>query len=178
MPIQRRRVYASATPFHSPMEYGYLDKLNLWPKGQFDKWIQENFAHEKIGDKIVARLDPGKQAKLREQLIERGQFVSQAISYDGYNAHFGVVPVTDSMKRGLDRIREGFDRARDQFTRMGKQGLARKTAAFEAVYTKNFLERERLPQAIELAKQARDQGWRVLIFSEHTADDLVPQREG
>jgi hypothetical protein len=167
-----KAVYMSATPFHSPQEYGYLDKLNLWPKGQFDKWIQENFAHEKVGDKIVARLDPGKQAKLREQLIERGQFVSQAISYDGYNAHFGVVPVTDSMKRGLDRIREGFDRARDQFTRMGKQGLARKAAAFEAVYTKNFLERERLPQAIELAKQARDQGWRVLFFSEHTADDL------
>lgn len=168
----RKAIYMSATPFHSPMEYGYLDKLNLWPKGQFDKWIQENFAHEKVGDKIIARLDPGKQAKLREQLIERGQFVSQAISYDGYNAHFGVVPVTDSMKRGLDRIREGFSRARDQFVRMGKQGLAKKTAAFEAVYTKNFLERERLPQAIELAKQARTQGWRVLIFSEHTADDL------
>jgi hypothetical protein len=171
-------VYLSATPFHSPMEYGYLDKLNLWPKGQFDKWIQENFAHEKVGDKIIARLDPGKQAKLREQLIERGQFVSQAISYDGYNAHFGVVPVTDSMKRGLDRIREGFSRARDQFVRQGKPGLAKKTAAFEAVYTKNFLERERLPQAIELAKQARTQGWRVLVFSEHTADDLFRRERG
>jgi hypothetical protein len=172
MENSRKGVYLSATPFHSPMEYGYLDKLNLWKKGQFDKWIQANFAHEKVGDKIIARLDPGKQAKLREQLIERGQFVSQAISYDGYTAHFGVVPVTDHMKRGLDRIREGFARARDQFVRMGKQGLARKTAAFEAVYTKNFLERERLPQAIELARQAREQGWRVLFFSEHTADDL------
>jgi hypothetical protein len=168
----KKAVYMSATPFHSPMEYGYLDKLNLWPKGQFDKWIQENFAHEKVGDKIVARLDPGKQAKLRQQLIERGQFISQAISYDGYNAHFGVVPVTDGMKRGLDRIREGFSRARDQFVRMNKPGLAKKVSAFEAVYTKNFLERERLPQAIELAKKARDQGWRVLFFSEHTADDL------
>jgi hypothetical protein len=28
----RKAVYMSATPFHSPMEYGYLDKLNLWPK--------------------------------------------------------------------------------------------------------------------------------------------------
>lgn len=167
-----KAIYMSATPFHSPMEYGYLDKLNLWPKGQFDKWIQENFAHEKVGDKIVARLDPGKQAKLRQQLIERGQFISQAISYDGYTAHFGVVPVTDSMKRGLDRIREGFARARDQFSRQGKPGLAKKVSAFEAVYTKNFLERERLPQAIELAKAARDQGWRVLVFSEHTSDDL------
>ena len=54
----KKGVYVSATPFHSPSEYGYFDKLNLWPKGQFENWIKENFAHEKIGDKIVAKLDP------------------------------------------------------------------------------------------------------------------------
>lgn len=168
----KKAVYLSATPFHSPSEYGYLDKLNLWPKGGFDRWIQENFAHEKIGDKIVARLDPSKQAKLRQQLIDRGQMVSQAISYDGYTAHFGVVPVTDQMKRGLDRIREGFARAQSQLLRMGKKGAAQKAAAFEATYTKAFLERERLPQAIQLAKKAMDQGWQVIVFSEHSAEDL------
>jgi len=105
-------------------------------------------------------------------LIERGQMVSQAISYDGYTAHFGVVPVTDDMKIGLDHIREGFARARHQLVQMGKKGMAEKAAAFEAVYTKNFLERERIPQAVELAKQARDKGWKVIIFSENSADDL------
>jgi hypothetical protein len=158
---------------NSPMEYGYVsEKLNLHPKGGFDSWIAQNFAHEKIGDRIVARLDPVKQAKFRQQLIERGQMVSQAISYDGYTAHFGVVPVTDDMKIGLDHIREGFARARHQLVQMGKKGMAEKAAAFEAVYTKNFLERERIPQAVELAKQARDKGWKVIIFSENSADDL------
>ena len=85
----KKAVYVSATPFHSPAEYGYMKKLNLWPKNGFDKWISENFAHEKIGDKIVAKLDPAKQAKLRQQLIERGQFVSQTISYEGFTTHFG-----------------------------------------------------------------------------------------
>jgi hypothetical protein len=168
----KKAVYMSATPFHSPSEYGYLEKLNLWPKGQFDKWIQGNFAHENVDGKIVARLDPAKQAKLRQQLIERGQFVSQAISYEGFSAHFGVVPVTDQMKRGLDRIKEGFARARAEFLKRGKKGLAEKVAAFEATYTKAFLERERLPQAIELAKKARENGWQVIVFSEHSADDL------
>jgi hypothetical protein len=176
----QKAVYTSATPFHSPTEYGYLDKLGLWPKGQFDKWIEQNFAHEKVDDKIIAKLDPAKQAKLRQQLIDRGQLVSQAISYDGFTAHFGVVPVTDDMKRGLDRIREGFARAKSQFIQMGKKGLAEKAAAFEATYTKAFLERERIPQAVELAKKARANGWQVMIFSETSSEDLFrrPQIEG
>lgn len=168
----QKALYFSATPFHSPMEYGYLDKLGMWPKNGFDRWIENNFAHEKVDDKIVAKLDPGKQAKLRQQLIERGQLVSQAISYDGFTAHFGVVPVTDAMKRGLDRIHEGFARAKKQLVDMKKKGVAEKAAALEATYTKAFLERERLPIAIEIAKKARANGWMVAIFSETSSEDL------
>ena len=173
-----KALYFSATPFHSPMEYGYLDKLNMWPKNGFDRWIENNFAHEKIDGKVIARLDPGKQAKLRAQLIERGQLVSQAISYDGFTAHFGVVPVTDQMKRGLDRIHEGFARAKKQLIDMKKKGLAEKISAFEATYTKAFLERERLPQAIELARKAREGGWQVAIFSETSSEDLFRRETG
>jgi hypothetical protein len=172
--------YFSATPWHSPMEYGYMTKLNLWPKNGFDRWIEGNFAHEKIDGKVIGKLDPAKQAKLRQQLIERGQLVSQAISYDGFTAHFGVVPVTDSMKRGLDRIHEGFARAKKQLIDTKKKGLAEKVAAFEATYTKAFLERERLPQAIELAQKARRNGWQVMLFSETSSEDLFRrgQEEG
>ena len=152
----RKALYVSATPFHSPNEYGYLKKLHLWENGQFDKWIENNFAHEKVKDKIVARLDPAKQAKLRQQLIERGQLVSQAISYEGLTAHFGVVPVTDEMKRGLDRIREGFARARDQLQKMGKKGLAEKAAAFEATYTKAFLEERAYPTGNRIGQRAME----------------------
>ena len=42
-----------------------------------------------------SKLDPAKQAKMRQQLIERGQLYRSEISYDGYTIHFGVVPVTD-----------------------------------------------------------------------------------
>lgn len=173
----KKAVWFSATPFHSPSEYGYLNKMGLWPKGGFDRWIENNFAHEKIDDRVVAKLDPAKQAKLRQQLIERGQLISQAISYEGFTAHFGVVPVTDSMKRGLDRIHEGFARAKKQFVDSGKKGLADKVAAFEATYTKAFLERERIPQAIELAKKARANGWQVAVFSETSSEDLFRRDE-
>ena len=37
----KKGIYSSATPFLSPMEYGYLDKLNLWPKGEFEEWIKK-----------------------------------------------------------------------------------------------------------------------------------------
>jgi diguanylate cyclase (GGDEF)-like protein len=173
-------VYMSATPFHSPMEYGYLDKMHMYPRGGFDSWIEQNFAHEKVGDKVFARLDPSKQAKLRQQLIERGQMVSQAISYEGFTAHLGVVPVTESMKRNLNRISEGFVRAKKRLELMEKKGAAEKAAAFEAVYTKSYLERELLPNNIELARRALAQGYQVILVSEHSAEDLFrrPREEG
>jgi hypothetical protein len=168
----KKAVYVSATPWHSPMEYGYAKKLGLWEPNQFEKWISENFAHEKIGDKVFARLDPGKQAILRNQLIERGQFVSQMISYEGFTTHFGVVPVTEETRRSLNRIHEGVSRAKANLEASGKKSLASRLGAFEATYTKAFLERSRVPQAIELVKKAREAGWHVLVFSETTSADL------
>jgi GGDEF domain-containing protein len=178
MQNSKKGVYVSATPFHSPNEYGYLEKLNLWPKGQFQNWIKDNFAHEKIGDKIVAKLDPSKQAKFRQQLIERGQMVSQEISYDGFTVHFGVVPIDDVIERKLDRIHQGIAVARRELLAQGKKGLAERIAAFEATYTKAFLERSRLPQAIELARKALDAGWHPLFFSETTSEDLFRRPVG
>jgi hypothetical protein len=174
----KKGVYVSATPFHSPNEYGYAEKLNLWPKGGFEDWIKNNFAHEKIGDKVVAKLDPAKQAKLREQMVERGQFISQQISYDGFSVHFGVVPVTDVVERKLDRIHQGIAVMKRELLKQGKKGLSERVSAFEATYTKAYLERSRLPEAIEVAKKARAQGWQVAIFSETTSEDLFRRPVG
>ena len=138
---------------------------------------RRTFAHEKIGDKIVAKLDPAKQAKLRQQLIERGQFVSQMISYEGFTTHFGVVPVRDETRRSLNRIHEGVSRAKAQLVAAGKKGLADRLSAFEATYTKAFLERSRLPQAIDLIKRGLEQGWHPLVFSETTSEDLFRRPE-
>jgi hypothetical protein len=174
----KKGVYVSATPFHAPSEYGYMEKLNLWPKGGFEDWIKNNFAHEKVGDKIVAKLDPAKQAKMRQQLIERGQMVSQEISYDGFSTHFGVVPVTDFVERKLDRIHQGIAVMKRELLKQGKKGLSERVAAFEATYTKAYLERSRLPEAIELAKKARAAGWQVIVFSETTSEDLFRRPVG
>jgi len=178
MENSKKGVYVSATPFHSPNEYGYAEKLNLWPKGGFEGWIKENFAHEKVGDKIVAKLDPAKQAKLREQMVERGQFISQQISYDGFSVHFGVVPVTDVVERKLDRIHQGVAVMKRELLKQGKKGLSERVSAFEATYTKAYLERSRLPEAIQLIKRARAQGWQVAVFSETTSEDLFRRPVG
>jgi hypothetical protein len=178
MENSKKGVYVSATPFHSPNEYGYAEKLNLWPKGGFEGWIKENFAHEKVGDKIVAKLDPAKQAKLREQMVERGQFISQQISYDGFSVHFGVVPVTDVVERKLDRIHQGVAVMKRELLKQGKKGLSERVSAFEATYTKAYLERSRLPEAIQLVKRARAQGWQVAVFSETTSEDLFRRPVG
>lgn len=168
----KKAMYVSATPFHSPMEYGYLEKLNLWPKGGFEDWIKQNFKYRMDGSKVVGELDPGKQAKLREQLVERGQMSSQMISYEGYTAHFGVVPISRAIQIALDDIHEGFSNLRHRLVSQGKKALADRTSAFEATYTKAYLERSRIPQAIELIRKARALGWRVAVFSETTAEDL------
>jgi hypothetical protein len=165
-------IYMSATPFSTPMEYGYLEKLNLWPQGKFEDWIKQNFETRIENGKVVALMDPSRQAKLRQQLIERGQMVSQSISYDGLHVHFGIVPTTLRTMDGLERIRFGFQRARDELIRRGKNALTNKVAAYEATYTKAFLERDRLPQAIELARKGTEQGYQVIIASPTTQQDL------
>jgi len=176
----KKGIYSSATPFLAPMDYGYLDKLNLWPKGEFEEWVK-NFKHVDVGGKTVSQLDPVKQAKMRQQLIERGQFISQKISYDGYTIHFGVVPITDEIERKLDRIHQGVAVMRRELLKQGKKGLSEKVAAFEATYTKAFLDRARASEIIQLAKRGREQGWpRVAVMSETTSEDLFrkPIKEG
>ncbi len=93
-------------------------------------------------------------------------------------AHFGVIPVTDSMKRGLDRIREGFSRARSQLLQMGKKELAGQTIGFEARYTKAYLERENLPQAIKIARQGLEAGYQVIVATQTTEQLISRTREG
>lgn len=89
-----------------------------------------------------------------------------ALARAQFTAHFGVVPVTDSMKRGLDRIREGFDRARDALSKSGQDAFATKASWFETKYTQAFLESEALPHALEIAKRAAEGGYYVVVARE------------
>jgi hypothetical protein len=87
-------------------------------------------------------------------------------------AHFGVVPVTIDMLRGLERIAVGFEQARTKYNSMGRPEMAKNLSAYEATYTKTFVERQKLPQAVELAKTGLDLGYQVIIASEQTGEDL------
>ena len=46
------------------------------------KWLKNDGDYVER-DEVIAELDPPKQAKLREQLIERGQLIPQRINYEG-----------------------------------------------------------------------------------------------
>jgi hypothetical protein len=89
-----------------------------------------------------------------------------ALARAQFTAHFGVVPVTDSMKRGLDRIREGFERARYTLSRNGHDALARQVDWFETAYTQAYLKSEMLPQALKIAKRAADAGYYIVFAGE------------
>ena len=104
------------------------------------------------------------ESSKRTSGAESAQSVPPAVAR--LTAHFGVVPVTDATKRGLDRIHEGFARAKKQLMDTNKSELAKEIAGFEAKYTKAFIERANLPQAIEVAKRALGAGYQVIVATE------------
>lgn len=172
----KKGIYVSATPFHSPLEYGYLEKLNLWKEGKFYEWLKENKfegIYDREGKMVVSRLSPHMQAKLRQQLIERGQFISQSISYEGLHAHFGVVPMEAETIVHLRKIQLAFDKLRQWFAEsIDQQHMVKNVSAFQATYTKAFLERSRLKATLELARRGVDAGYQVLIYAENGSEDL------
>ncbi len=54
----------SATPFHAPMELGYLEKLGLWPKGGFEDWLKRNWKTYYKDKTLVAELESCKAGKI------------------------------------------------------------------------------------------------------------------
>ncbi len=91
-----------------------------------------------------------------------------ALARARFTAHFGVVPVTYEMKRGLDRIREGFARAHHQLSAKGQEAIAKGVDWFETRYTQAYLEGEALPQATTILKRAIDAGYQVIIATERS----------
>ena len=86
---------------------------------------------------------------------------------EGYYPHFLLAPLSVEEKQGLRNIEQAFGIAKDYYARKGKKGLMRSLQGNMVVYMKSYLERTRLPQAIELAKRAEKEGYKAIIFSEH-----------
>ena len=161
-------IYSSATPFHIPTEVGYMSKLGLWDGTTFGKWgHQLGVRVDPESGRLVSRPAPRKMAKLRSQLLERGQYTNWDKNMAGFEAHFGMVPMDGQVREGIGNILRAFGMAEDYFVRHNKGGMIRAVRGNQATFLKNYLERSRLDKAISIAKDAEEKGWKVIFFSEN-----------
>jgi hypothetical protein len=162
----KKVLYMSATPFHTALELGHMDKLGLWKDTGFAAWGRHFGVYKDTEGNWAGGNAPKKLLRLREQLIERGQFINQDTNLEGFNVSFAQVPLSPEELQAVKNISEAFRLAEDYFKRRGRKSMIRPTRGNVVTYTKKYLERSRLPQAIELAKKAEKEGWKVGIFSE------------
>jgi len=163
----KKAVYVSATPFHTAVETGYMHKLGLWPEGGFFEWARQFGVVETGPNSYTGGYAPKKLMKLRQQLIERGQWVSLDRDLDGVSAHVGMVPQTEEVKNNIKKIREVFSMASRIFKEQGKSSMARAAQAQEVIYLKRYIESARLSHALDLAEQSVKEGWNPIIYSEY-----------
>lgn len=163
----RKVLYMSATPFHTSLEIGHMEKLGLWQKEGFDTWARQFGVSKDDEGNYTGGNAPLKLVKLRQQLIERGQMINVDRNMEGMSAHFGVVPMDGKTTQGLKNIQEAMNLAENYFYAANKRGKVMPTRAQAVTLAKRWLEYQRLPQAIELGKKLQDQGWKVIFFSEN-----------
>ena len=163
----KKVVYMSATPWHTAVEAGYAHKLGMWPQGGFFEWARQFGVVETGPNSYTGGYAPKKLMKLRQQLIERGQWVSLHRDMDGVSSYVGMVKQTPEVKAGIKAVRDTFALAAKIFTDQGKSAMSRAAKAQEVIYLKRYIESARLPHAIEAAQKAIENGWSPIIFSEY-----------
>ena len=163
----KKAVYVSATPFHTAIETGYMHKLGLWPQGGFFEWAHQFGVVETGPNSYTSGYAPKKLMKLRQQLIERGQWVGLSRDMDGVSAHVGLVELSPEVQANVKTIRDVFTKAGQIFKEQGNTAMARVTQTQVVPYLKRYIEGARLPQAIEFAKRAIEDGWSPIIYSEY-----------
>jgi len=165
----KKILYTSATPFHTALEMGHMGKLGLWGREGFAQWAMKNnlgVYFDKDGN-LAGGAAPARLEKLRQQLIERGQFINIDRNMDGYSAHFGKVPMDGVTAKGLRDIDKALQLAENYFAASKRKGMIATTKAQRVTLAKRWLEFQRLPQAIELGKKLEKEGWKVIFFSEN-----------
>ncbi len=170
----KKVIYSSATPYSTTLEIGYMHKLGLWPHGGFTGWASQ-FGLVRTGpNEFSGGSAPRKLAKLRQQLIERGQWQQLHKDMEGTEAHVVLIPQTEDVRAGVRSIRKAFTMARAAFQRNKMSPLIKAAAGHEAIYLKRYLEAAKLPHAIELGKKAIADGWSPVFFTEYRS----PAEEG
>lgn len=166
----KKVLYMSATPFHTALELGHMEKLGLWREQGFSAWGKQFGIYKDAEGNWAGGNAPKKLMKLREQLIERGQFTNVDRNMEGFETSFAQVPLTPEQVRDVKNISEAFKLAEDYFKRIGKKSMIRAVKGNAVTYVKKYLERARLPQAIELMKKLDKEGWKTILFSETKAE--------
>lgn len=165
-------VFASATPFHSALEMGYMDKLGIWKKQGFENWAGKEFNTRKSDQtgKWISPFNPRKLAALRQELINRGMFVNLDRDMRGYDVNFAISHLKPEEAQGLKSISKAFKLAQEYFTQRGRPEMVQAVRGNATTFVKSFLERARLPEAIELGKKLEKQGWKVAFFTENKTE--------
>lgn len=172
--VAKKVVYSSATPYAKTLEIGYMERLGLWKPGGFAKFGQD-FNLIQVGpNEYSGGYAPRKLEKLRQQIVERGQWQQIHKDFEGVSAHVALIPQSEEVRAGVKNIRKAFAEARSGFKRQKMPGLIKSAAGHEAIYLKRYLEAAKLPHAIELGKKAIADGWKPVFFTEYRS----PAEEG
>ena len=170
----KKVVYSSATPYSTIMEMGYMHKLGLWPKGGFAEWAGQFGLREVAPNTYSGGTSAKRLTKLRQQLIERGQWQTLYKDMDGVQGHVALIPQTDEVRAGVRSIRTAFAKAAKAFQKSGLSRYLTPTLGHEAIYLKRYIAGTKIPQAIELGKKLISDGWNPIFFTEYRS----PAEEG
>ena len=166
-------VYMSATPYQNVLEMGYMDKLGIWNKQGFESWAAKEFHTYKNPNtgKWVVPFNPRKLAALREELVRRGMQINLDRDMTGVQVHFSKVPLTDAEKAVQKNIVKAFKLAENYFAgQPGGDKMIMATKGNAVTFMKTYLERLKLPDIIEHAKETEKAGWKNTFFSQTKAE--------
>jgi hypothetical protein len=163
----KKVVYSSATPYSTIMEMGYMHKLGLWPKGGFAEWASQFGLREIAPNTYSGGTSAKRLTKLRQQLIERGQWQTLYKDMDGVEGHVALIPQTEEVRAGVRNIRSAFAKAAKAFQKAGLSRYLTPTLGHEAIYLKRYIAGTKVPEAIELGKKLIAEGWSPIMFTEY-----------
>lgn len=162
----KKALYLSASPFHTALEAGYLTRLGMWKDGEFLKWAKQFGVSIDANGDMHGRPTAQKMAKLRQQMIELGIYVTSDLDMRGHEVSFGLVEQREKERQAVRAIVDTFGEMTNYYAQRGANGMKHAAQGRTATYLKSFLERARLPQVVDLAKKAVDSGYQVVIYAD------------
>jgi hypothetical protein len=171
-------LYLSATPFHTPIETGYLERLGMWRQSGLRRWMEEHFGVEfdDEGNLVAAPASPRATERLTALMRREGLAVAWERNLQGFHAMFGRYVLPQQAIAKMSDIHHAFDLARGYFDSIGARNKSLSATATEAIYLKGYLERVKLDKALEIADKMLERGFQVIIATEYRSERVDPYR--